>query len=165
MSAPLDDLGAILAAEAAECRNLLPLLDEEYHALVHADAPALLELGERREAAIAQLNVLEQRRRRAVSELANALGLPTSTVTLSGVLRANPGAAARLSPVRNELRELLVRLRTLHGRNRFLAEHTLSCLRGLFSSLVAALAPAPTYADSGRARPSAQELRLLDRRA
>ncbi|HTY79034.1 MAG TPA: flagellar protein FlgN [Candidatus Bathyarchaeia archaeon] len=165
MPAPLDDLGAVLAAEAAECRDLLPLLEDEFRALLQADVPALLEIGARREAAVAQLNALEQRRQRAVGDLATALGLPAPSVTLSSVLGTAPEAAARLLPIRNELRELLVMLRTLHGRNRFLAEHTLSCLRGLFSSLVAALAPAPTYADSGRARPSAQELRLLDRRA
>jgi len=165
MPGPLDDLGAILAAEAAECRDLLPLLEEEYRALIRADGAVLLDLGAKREASIAHLGALERSRRAALSGVAAALGLPLSAVTLSGLLTLMPGPAAALLPLRNELRDLLERLRVLNSRNRFLAEHTLDCLRGLFSSLVAALAPAPTYADSGRARQPAQELRLLDRRA
>jgi flagellar biosynthesis/type III secretory pathway chaperone len=165
MAGPLDDLGAILAAEAAECRDLLPLLEEEYRALVHADAAALLELGAKREASMAQLGALEKSRRAVLGGVAAALGLPASAVTVSRLLTLVPGAAAALLPLRNELRDLLERLRVLNSRNRFLAEHTLDCLRGLFSSLVAVLAPAPTYADSGRARQPAQELQLLDRRA
>lgn len=165
MPGPLDDLGAILAAEAAECRDLLPVLEEEYRALVRADGSALLELGAKREASIAHLSALEQSRRAALSGAAAALGVPLSALTLSGLLTLMPGPAAALVPLRNELRDLLERLRALNSRNRFVAEHTLDCLRGLFSSLVAVLAPAPTYADSGRARQPAQELRLLDRRA
>jgi flagellar biosynthesis/type III secretory pathway chaperone len=165
MPGPLDDLGAILAAEAAECRDLLPLLEEEYRALVRADGAALLEVGAKREASIAHLGALERSRRAALGGVAAALGIPLSTVTLSRLLTLMPGPATGLVPLRNELRDLLERLRTLNSRNRYLAEHTLDCLRGLFSSLVAVLAPAPTYADSGRARQPAQELRLLDRQA
>jgi hypothetical protein len=165
MPGPLDDLVAVLAAEAAEYRDLLPVLEEERRALVRADGTALLELGERHEASALSLATLERKRRMAVGTLASTLGVPPGAVTLSRLLDLMPGSAAALSPLRDELRDLLGRLLLQHGRNRFLAEHTLVCLQGLFSSLVTVLAPPPTYANSGRAGQPAQELRLLDRRA
>jgi hypothetical protein len=165
MTAPLDDLVATLATEAGEYRRLLPLLEEEAGALGRADAAALLEISARREAAIVRLTALERDRRAAIESLASALGVEPKAVTLSHLLDLVPSSAAVLAPLREEIRGLLGRLLRLNGRNRFLAEHTLGCLRGLFSNLVAALAPPPTYAESGRGGQPVQELQLLDRRA
>ena len=161
----LDDLVAALAAEAAEYRRLLPLVEDEGGALVRADTSALLEISTRREAAIDRLTVLEGDRRVAIARLARALGVEAKAVTLPYLLDRVPSRAAGLAPLREEIRDLLGRLLRLNGRNRFLAEHALACLRGLFSNLTAALAPPPMYAESGRVGQPAQELQLLDRRA
>lgn len=165
MTGPLDDLVAALAAEAGEYRRLLPLLEDERAALVGADAATLLELGAQREAAIGRLSALERDRRAVVGSLALALGLEPQAVTISGLLDLAPARAAALAPLRDEIRDLLGCLVRLHGRNRFIAEHALGCLRSLFSNLVAVLAAPPTYAESGRTGEPVQELRLLDRQA
>jgi len=165
MTGPLDDLVATLAAEAGEYRRLLPLLEDERGALVGADPAALLELGTQREAAIGRLSALERDRRAAVGSLALALGVEPQAVTISRLLDLAPARAAALAPLRDEIRDLLDGLLRLHGRNRFIAEHALGCLRGLFSNLVAVLAAPPTYAASGRTGEPVQELQLLDRRA
>ena len=165
MTGPLDELVAALAAEAGEYRRLLPLLEDERGALVGADAAALVELGSQRDAAIGRLSALERDRRAAVGRLALALGVEPQAVTISRLLDLAPGRAAGLAPLRDEIRDLLSCLLRLHGRNRFIAEHALGCLRGLFSNLVAVLAAPPTYSESGHTGEPVQELRLLDRRA
>jgi flagellar biosynthesis/type III secretory pathway chaperone len=161
----MDDLVAVLAAEAGEYHRLLPLLEEEERVLFRADAAALAEISARREALLVRLTRLERERRAALRRLATMFGVEPRALTVSRLIELAPGHAHALEPVREKLRDLLRYLLERNGRNRFVAERTLACLRGLFAGLVSALASGPTYTQSGRSDQRAGELRLLDRRA
>jgi hypothetical protein len=161
----MDELVAILLAQARTYRLLVPLAEEEQRVLVQADAGALAELTDRRQALMGRLTRLEQDRQAALGRLATAFRVDPSTLTVSRLLELVPGAAATLEPVRAELALLLTGLLERHGRNRVVAERTLACLRGLFSKLVSALTGGPTYTPSGRSEQTLDQLRLLDRQA
>lgn len=165
MTDPLDELLAILHAEAATYRTLLPLIEEEERALRRADIPGLAELRGQREDMLQRLIELERGRRATLGGLAGRLGVDAGKLTLSRLIELVPRPPARLAAVRDELRLLLTRLLARNGRNRFIAERTLDCLRGLFGELAAAVAAPAVYAGSGRTDPSGPDLQLLDRRA
>jgi flagellar biosynthesis/type III secretory pathway chaperone len=167
MKNPADDLVAVLAAEAREYRGLLPILEEEERVLVKADARALAEVSEQREALVTRLVGLERDRGRALRGLAAGLGVDPRSLTASRLIELLPASEPTLAAVREEICGLLPRLAERNGRNRFLADRTLAWLGGLFASLAPAFgaAPAPAYAPSGRSEQPAQDLRLLDRRA
>jgi hypothetical protein len=161
----VDELVAILLAEARAYRQLVPLVEEEQRALVQADAAALAEVAGRREAWLGRLARLERDRQAALGRLAAVFGVEARTLTVSRLLELEPGSAAALQPVRAELTSLLTGLVERHGKNRVVAERTLACLRGLFSKLVSALTGGPTYTPSGRSDQPLDQLRLLDRHA
>jgi len=165
MMGPMDDLVAVLVAEAGEYDRLLPLVEEEERVLVRADPAALTEISARRAALLVRLARLERERSAALGRLATRFGVEPKALTVSRLLELAPAHAHALEPVRDKLRGVLGHLVERNGRNRFLAERTLACLRGLFAGLVSVLAPAPTYTKSGRSDQPAEELRLLDRRA
>lgn len=165
MTEPLDDLLAILSAEAATYRTLLPLLEDEERDLRRAHIPGLAELRGRREDMLQRLTDLERGRRAALGRLAGRFGVDAGTLTLSRLIELIPRPPAGLAAVRDELRLLLTPLLARNGRNRFIAERTLECLRGLFGELAAAVSAPAVYAGSGRSDPSGRDLLLLDRRA
>ena len=165
MTEPVGELLAILSAEAETYRALLPLIEEEERALRRAHVAGLAELRGRREEMLERLIELEQRRRAVLERLAAGLGVDTRTLTLSRLIELLPRPPAGLSALRDDLRELLTRLLARNGRNRFVAERTLDCLRGLFGKLTAAVPGPVVYAGSGRTDASGPHLQLLDRRA
>ncbi len=161
----VDELAAVLEAEAAELRHLLAVLREEEHALLRADSAAVAEIVGRKDRLGRDLGVLESRRGVTVARLGAALGAGCQPLTVSALAGLFPDRAARLRSAGRELRGLLTALQALSGRNGFLAERLLDCVRGLLSSLAVALAPTPTYGATGRNDPRRTALRLLDRRA
>ncbi len=166
MTLGIEDLAALLGAEARELRRLLTLLKEQEGALLRGDAAALAGLGGLEEAFVRRLGLLEDQRRSLVERLAGDLGVPPP-LTLSALLRLLPEPPPRLIALRVELRDLLGRLSALNKRNGFLAERSVGYLDRLLTHLLAVLAPAttPTYARDGRAGRAAPVLRLVDRRA
>jgi flagellar biosynthesis/type III secretory pathway chaperone len=165
MSPALDDLVAVLVAEAEEYQRLVPLLEDEERVLVRADAAALAELAAQRAAVLDRLAKLERQRRTAIARVARDLGIAPGALTVSRLVELVPAAAQRLAAVRQELCPVLDRLRARVRRNRFLAERTLECLRGLFAAISSALTPIPVYAQTGHSDHPAHDLRLVDRRA
>jgi hypothetical protein len=161
----VDELVAVLLAEARAYRQLVPLVEEEQRALVGADTRALADLARRREAWLAGLAKLERDRQAAVGRLAAAFGVEPASLTVSRLLELSPGSAAALAPVQAELAGLLTGLLERHGRNRVVAERTLACLRALFARMASALTGGSTYTLSGRSGQSLGHLRLLDRQA
>jgi hypothetical protein len=162
---PVDGLVTVLVAAAEAYRGLLPLVEEEARALARADVAALADIAARREDALARLSKLERERTAALGWIAAAHGVSPATLTVSRLADLSPGHAPALRRVGAELREVLARLVDRHGKNRFVAERTLACLRGLFQSVAAAVAPGQTYTRGGRADVSGDGLQLIDRRA
>jgi flagellar biosynthesis/type III secretory pathway chaperone len=162
---PVDELVAVLAAQAREYHRLVPLLEEEERVLVRADAAALSDIAARRAALASRLAALERDRRAALGRVARSLGVDPAGLTVSRLLELAPAGGRALLAVREELQELLGRLLVRNGRNRFVAERTLAYLRGLFAGVAAVIAPAPAYAPSGRSDHLVHDLRLVDRRA
>ena len=149
----LDELIAVLVAEARECRQLLPLLEDQERALLRADAGALVAL-------LGQQDVIARR-------LAGALDLGAEPLTVSKLIALFPGLAARLGRLREELQAVLTRLGRLNTRNGFLVERSLGYVERLFNQLMSAVAQAaaPTYAATGRTGRPVPALRFLDRSA
>jgi flagellar biosynthesis/type III secretory pathway chaperone len=162
---PLDELIALLSAEARTYRALLPLLADEASCLRKAHMPGLAGLRVRREEMLAQLTELDRARRAALGTLARRLDVDTTSLTVSRLIELVPRPPAALVALRDELRGLLTQMLNLSIRNRFLAERTLGCLRGLLSQLAAAVLPPPVYAESGRPDRADADFKLLDRRA
>lgn len=164
---PVDDLMAVLAAEAGECRRLLPLLEDQERALLRADARTALDLFKQQEPVALRLAQLEKGRRMLVGRLAAALGVDGEGLTLAKLLARVPDPPAGLTSLRAELRDLLDRLGALTRRNGFLVERSLWYVQRLLNHLVSSLAlgAPPTYAATGRAAHAVPALTFVDRRA
>ncbi len=163
--ADLLGLIAVLRAQAREYRSLAPVLEEETRVLIRADGPALADVSARRERVLSRLGDLERERTAALSDLARRFGVEPRRLTMSRLIELLPGGAPALAAVRDELSGLLSGLADLNRKNRFLADRTLSCLRGLAGALAPVLVTAPVYAPTGHADNRGQDLGLLDRRA
>lgn len=165
MTALVDELEVVLAAQARELRGLVSLLREEERALLLADRVAVAALGERKAEQVRRLAELERRRAAILRELSAALGDASRTLTLSELVRRLPRPTPALPQARHELRGLLDRALAQSARNGFLVERTLGWLRGLLGEIASSLAPGPTYAESGRPVQPGLALHLLDRQA
>lgn len=165
MTAALDELGRVLRAEAAQVRELLPLLEREEQALLRGDAPAVAELAAEKAALAQALAGLERARRDVTARLAATLPVPARATTLAALLRVLPGASPALRALAGELRGLVAGVAQANRRNGLLAERGLGLFRGLLAELQATMAPPPTYAASGRSRPAGPAASMLDRRA
>lgn len=163
----LDELIAVLVAEAQECRGLLPLLEDQERALLRADAEALVTLLGQQDVIARRLAELERGRQKLAHRLADALDLGDEPLTVSKLIALFPGLAARLGRLREELQAVLTRLGRLNTRNRFLVERSLGYVERLFSQIMSAVvqAAAPTYAATGRTGRPVPALRFLDRSA
>ncbi len=164
MTDVLDELTSVLAAQAAELRELVPLLGEQQAALMRADTAAVGALMTRQEPLLARLMKLEQRRRAVVTALAARLGIEPARVTVSALIALVPGAATVLEALRGEMRRLLAALDTLNRRNAFMIDRAVTCMEGLVRAVLTAGAePAPAYVATGRHAGRPSSARLLDR--
>jgi flagellar biosynthesis/type III secretory pathway chaperone len=163
----LDELIAVLSAETAELRRLLPLLEDEQAALVRGDAAAVLEMLRTQEPVIRRITGLEAERRAVLLRAAAAAGERADALTLRELMRRVPRPPAGLAALRADLRALLERLLALNARNGFLVERTIGHVQRLLGALVSAAGAAtvPTYAATGQAAAPGPLLRLVDRRA
>jgi len=163
----LDELIAVLVAEAQECRRLLPLLEDQERALLRADAATLAMLLAKQEPIAQRLADLERGRQKLAHRLAGALELGDEALTVSKLITLFPEPEHRLARLRAELQALLTRLGRLNSRNGFLVERSLGYLERLFNQIMSAMAQAaaPTYAATGRTGRSVPALRFLDRSA
>lgn len=167
MRLALEDLTALLGAEARELRRLLTLLEEQERVLLRGEATALAGLSTLEEALVRRLALLEDQRRALVGRLARDLGMAPAALTLSRLLSLLPEPPPRLPALREELGGLLGKLRALNARRGFLVERSLGYLDRLLNLLLAALSPgaAPTYAQDGRTSRAVPALQLVDRKA
>jgi hypothetical protein len=163
----LDEIIAVLAAEAEECRRLLPLLEDQERALLRADAAALVRLLGKQEPVAHRLIELELGRQELVRRLAGALGLGDEPLTVSRLIALFPEPRQRLARLRTELGGLLAQLGRLTARNGFLVERSIGYLERLFNQILsaAAMATAPTNAATGRSGRAVPTRQLLDRSA
>ena len=167
MTATVDELVGVLAAEAERLRRLLPLLEEQERALQGADAQAAMDLAERQARLAGELRALEQTRRAVVARLAAEVSLPPGQLTLSTLVGRLPRAPIDLTRLRGELQELGRRVTLLTQRNAFLLERSIGYVRGLLWAIVSVASPdTATYGASGRAdHPLAGALGVVDRQA
>lgn len=163
----LDELIAVLGAEAQECRRLLPLLEDQERALLRADAATLATLLGTLEPVAKRLAHLERDRQTLVGRLAGALELEGEALTVSKLIALFPEPSPRLARLRDELHAVVTRLAGLSRRNGFLVERSLGYVERLLNQLVStiALAAAPTYAATGRTGRPVPALRFVDRSA
>ena len=168
MKSPVDDLVAVLAAQAREYQGLLPILDQEEQVLLKADARALAPISELREALVTRLVALERDRGKALRGPGRR-ARPRSAPPHGPPAHGAPARPAHPRSPRSgeEISGLLLDLAERNGRNLFLADRTLSWLGGLFTAMAPAdgLSAGPAYAPSGRTEQPIQDLRLLDRQA
>jgi flagellar biosynthesis/type III secretory pathway chaperone len=149
MSAPVDALVAVLAAQTAQLQALLGLLEQERTALIRMDAPMVHQVAERKGLLIASVQQLETERDACLRRLAAEHGLPEAPLTLSALAR-RLGAPARLIEAGQDLRAALGRVAAMNDGNRVLADHALRHVRGLLDRVRGVLTEAPTYGRAGQ---------------
>ena len=163
---PLVDLTEVLTAQADELRTLVPLLDEQHHALTRADSAQVASIMFRQAPIMKRLLKLDQRRQALAIALAAQVGMATTRVSLSALLARLPAAPASLKSLQVELRQLLEGIAVRTHRNAFLLERTLACLEGLVRIVMAPVTePTPVYVASGQPAARQTRPRLLDRNA
>ena len=166
MTGTLDDLAAVLAAQAQELRQLVPLLDEQQAALTQADSARVAAVMFRQDPILRRLLKLDQRRQAVAGALAAQAGLPGGRLSLSAHLGRLPHAPAALRTLQRELSDLLAAVDTRSRRNAFLLDRAVASVEGLLRAVRGpGPEPSPVYAESGQPAPRAAAPRLLDRSA
>ena len=166
MSDPLDDLTEVLSAQADELRTLVPLLDEQQHALTRADSAQVASVMFRQAPIMKRLLKLDQRRQALAMAVAAQAGLTTTRVTLSALLARVPAPPAVLATLQVEIRQLLEAIAVRTRRNSYLLERAVACIEGLVRVVTAPTAePAPVYVATGQPATRQAGPRLLDRNA
>jgi flagellar biosynthesis/type III secretory pathway chaperone len=164
MTGALDKLVDLLAEETAELQRLLPLLEDQHHALLRGDAAGVADVTSRQEPVAARLIRLESGRRPLVEQVAADLRVRPADLTLSSLARL-PNPPARLGEVRRELRTVATRLATLSRQNAFLLARSVEFVEGLLGQILSALDPAPTYGRGARQTGGLTAAGLVDRQA
>jgi flagellar biosynthesis/type III secretory pathway chaperone len=149
MSAPVDALVAVLAAQTAQLHALLGLLEQERAALIRMDAATVQDVAERKAVLIASVQQLEDERERCLRELAAEHALAETPLTLSSLVR-HLAAPPRLIEAGQDLRAALGRVAGMNDGNRVLVDHALRHVRGLLDRVRGALTETPTYGRPGQ---------------
>jgi hypothetical protein len=163
---------ALLSAQEVLFAEQAALATELRRALAAADSPSLADLLARQETLTARQQQCEAARLLALSELAPALGVEPSAMTLSrlcdAVADAAPEVAGALRGARTRLRAQAEQLIAASKQDARLVEACLGSatrsLQHLIRAVDAAVA-APQYAPAGRRSPPPALTRLTDRRA
>ena len=126
----------IIKEEKEIYRSMLTLIDKESKAAVRSDVIALTTAGEEKENILAKLVLIEDQRRRVVTEIADALGYDPGDLTITKIsqLMGEP-FAGRLSQAGAELLTVLNTVKAGNRRNKLLFEHSRELLRGSFNIL------------------------------
>lgn len=136
MSAALDDLTGVLAAQADELRRLLPLLEAQQAAVTGADSGRVAALMSGQAPILRRLVRLDQRRQAAARSLAAELGVP-GRPTLSA-LADRLTDEAPLRALQREVRTLLEAVDVRSRRNALLLDRAAACIEGLVRAVMGA---------------------------
>jgi hypothetical protein len=148
MSRHISDLQAILTQLAGEHRKLFDQLEIQHAAMKKFDLPAIAEAVTRSESTRLRINDLESRRRNLMRQITMILKL-SEEPRLSRLAELFPPQAAGLTKVREELRDLAVKIaRRTQGSSR-LASAVLGHLNTVVRLLAGAVERAGLYNKQG----------------
>jgi len=151
MQNTLNQLLALLDTLERVYRSLRGELENERAALTAANLADFLVARDRKEAFLNRLQELEDQRVRQTDQLAAALDLPPSTVTVSRLAHHLPPAeAGRLKDCGDRLTATLSQVGKLNGANRALIGASLGFVEGSLQMMQALKRPASTYRYNGR---------------
>lgn len=132
-------------------RSLRGELENERAALTAANLADFLVARDRKEALLKRLQELEDQRVRQIDQLAAALGLPPSAVTVSRLVdHLPPAEARRLKACGERLTATLVQVGNLNGANRVLVGASKGFVEGSLQVLQSLRGPTAIYQHNGR---------------
>jgi len=163
-----------LATELAEVIEQLIEMQAELHGIVcekleamrRADTGAMLAASHREGEMTSQAVALDGRRRKIVTELCRAVGLPAAEgaggVTLRALAgRLEPASRHRLLELAGRLREIMLKLAEANRVVELVCREMLVHFKTLFSAMVQKDETTPTYSSQGEVGPVAGA-RVLD---
>jgi flagellar biosynthesis/type III secretory pathway chaperone len=165
-SGAVDELLALLAAQADTYERLLSFAEQRLAALVAADVDQLDALGTREQPLLARARQLEDARRATMRPWADRLGVDVDDVTageIGGLVDAL--AAAALETARHHLRATVARLAAANTRNAGLLQACLDSTNASIRHLLQASQFDPRYAANGAQADPPAASRLTDLRA
>ena len=132
----INQLLGVLERERDLYRSMLTAIDQESKAAVRSDLETLTKTGEEKENILRKLRLIEEERSGLVGEMAELLGQPLRTISLSMISRqVDEPFAGRLRQAGADLSKVLNSVKNANHRNRQLFEHSLDLLRGSFNLL------------------------------
>jgi flagellar biosynthesis/type III secretory pathway chaperone len=162
----LDDLLALLAAQATTYEQVLSVADERRGALVAADTERLGELAGRERPRLERLRKLEAWRLQVVRPWAARLGVAAEDVTVSQLATLRePWEASALRAATERLRDTAERVAAANMRNHDLLEACLDSVNASIHHLLQAVQVDPRYAPNGNRAGSNAAPRLADLKA
>lgn len=151
MQESLNRLLALLGTLEKVYRSLRGELENERAALTAVHLADFLVARDRKEALLNRLQELEDQRVLQTDQLAAALDLPPSTVTVSHLVRHLPPAeAGRLKASGDKLTATMAQVGNLNGANKALIGASLGFVEGSLQVLQTLRRPASIYHHNGR---------------
>jgi flagellar biosynthesis/type III secretory pathway chaperone len=150
-SRTVEDLTDILETEIELLRRLHALLAEEQAALVRGDVEKIRETVEGQIGVLSEISGLEDKRLSALAVLSPNGASPEET-KLQRIIEAAPQYAARLTSVRNALREVLEAIGAINGHNGMLINQSLSYIDRTLKSIAGEDPSSKVYTDRGELR-------------
>ncbi|MCJ8501280.1 flagellar protein FlgN [Desulfatitalea alkaliphila] len=129
----MEQLIEVLEQTMASYGQLPGIIRAEHDAAIRADLGAITASGEQKQAVVAHIQKLEQRRAGVMHRLAGMLGLPPDQMRLSVLTeRVETGQQERLQQLQNELQPLIEDVAKANRECRGVIDH---CLRLVKSNL------------------------------
>jgi len=161
----LATLEKLLADQVGLSEKLLGVMEREKEAAVGLSLDGLRQALFEKETLLGTLTVMEQSLIKHLRAHAAALGIPETEATVTRILeRIGGDRAARLLPLRDELRALHQRIQDLNVEERHLMEHSLRSAQLSLRIIGNRLRPAGVYSRSGSVD-STQGVRLVSKGA
>ncbi len=165
LSVNTESLEHVLEDLASEHETLIELARLHRESLRKADSPAIARIAAQRHQTNQRIVALDQERARIVSEISEAIGLPSANVTVRALISQIGGPASkRLGALAEKLRQLIESARAEQTALREATAAFAGHLGGMLAQVVQNCSVAKTYTAMGKmapgiAMPAAMDLR------
>jgi hypothetical protein len=150
----LDDLHNMLCKEANYYNELLMRLQEERRIIYELSSPDVLnENNKKKEVILLQIRLLEESRRKLLSDISQNLFRSPQEITISQIIKnAKEPHLSLLMSSYSKLKSLAQAVNEFNNNNAYLIKQSLRIIQGSLSFLVSSAKATPLYQRTGKMR-------------
>ena len=147
----LSNFLTIIDEEYKLYEQMLSLLQKEQKALANTDIDMFSSIEKEKDTLILEARILEEGRKRTLSDLQDALGIKKGDLTLLEICHylKNQADVERIKKLQDKFAHLMTKIDDKNRANACLIEHAISYARGLYTFLLDTMKPQGIYSKNG----------------